>query len=73
MDEKRLTQRLEWINQHPKLELTHNKLQRKAGHDYRGKGIYMITLCIEQRKVVLGTLRGSDERHELPCVNCCDG
>ncbi len=68
MDEKRLTQRLEWINQHPKLELTHNKLQRKAGHDYRGKGIYMITLCIEQRKAVLGTLRGSDERHELPWV-----
>ena len=39
-----------------------------ASHDYRGKGIYMITLCTEQRKAVLGTLRDSDERHELPWV-----
>ena len=68
MDEKRLTQRLEWINQLPEQELKHNKLQRMVGHDYRGKGIYMITLCTEQRKAVLGTLHNSDEWHELPWV-----
>lgn len=28
----------------------------KITHDYRGKGIYLITLCTEQRKVVMGTL-----------------
>ena len=68
MNEKRLAQRLEWINKHPELELKHNKLQRMAGHDYHGKGIFMITLCTEQRKAVLGTLHSSDEQHELPWV-----
>ena len=69
MDEKRLAARLEWIKRHPEAKLNHNStLQRKASHDYRGKGIYMITLCTHERKAVLGTLRGSDERHELPWV-----
>ncbi len=69
MDEKRLAARLEWIKRHPEAMLNHNStLQRKASHDYRGKGIYMITLCTHERKAVLGTLRGSDERHELPWV-----
>lgn len=68
MNEKRLEQRLEWIKKHPEITLKHDKLQRKASHDYRGKGIYMITLCTEQRKAVLGKLRGSDERHKLPWV-----
>ncbi len=68
MNEKRLEQRLEWIKRHPDITLKHDKLQRKASHDYRGKGIYMITLCTEQRKTVLGTLRDNDERHELPWV-----
>lgn len=68
MDAKRLATRLEWIKRHPEVTLKHDKLQRKVGHDYRGKGIYMITLCTEQRKAVLGTLRDCDERHELPWV-----
>lgn len=69
MDEKRLASRLEWIKRHPEAMLNHNStLQRKASHDYRGKGIYMITLCTHERKAVLGTLRCSDERHELPWV-----
>lgn len=68
MDEKRLAQRLEWIKRHPEVTLKHDSLQRKVSHDYRGKGIYLITLCTEQRKAVLGTLRDSDERHELPWV-----
>ncbi len=68
MNEKRLSQRLEWIKQHPEITLKHNMLQRKASHDYRGRGIYMITLCTEQRKAVLGTLHGSDEQHQQPWV-----
>lgn len=68
MDEKRLAQRLEWIKRHPEVTLKHNTHQRKASHDYRGKGIYLITLCTEQRKAVLGVLRDSDERHEVPWV-----
>lgn len=69
MDEKRLAQRLEWIKRHPEITLKHDTLQRKASHDYRGKGIYLITLCTEQRKTVLGTLRDRDEQHELPWVD----
>lgn len=68
MDEKRLAARMEWIKRHPEATLKHNMLQRKACHDYRGKGIYMITLCTDQRKAVLGTLHGSDEQHEQPWV-----
>lgn len=68
MNEKRLAERLEWIKKHPEITLKHDKLQRKASHDYRGKGIYMITLCAEQRKAVLGTLRGCDEKHEQPWI-----
>lgn len=68
MDEKRLSQRLEWIKQHPEHQFQHGKLQRKVSHDYKAKGIYMITLCTEQRKTVLGTLHGSDEQHEMPWV-----
>lgn len=36
MDEKRLAARLEWIKRHPEVTLKHDKLQRKASHDYRG-------------------------------------
>lgn len=68
MDEKRLAERLEWIKRHPEMTLKHDMLQRKASHDYRGKGIYMITLCTHERKAVLGTLHGSDEQHEQPWV-----
>ena len=68
MNEKRLAERLEWIKKHPEITLKHDKHQRKAAHDYRGKGIYMITLCTDQRKAVLGTLHDSDEQHENPWV-----
>ena len=68
MDEKRMAERLEWIKRHPEITLKHDKLQRTASHDYRGKGIYMITLCTDNRKAVLGMLRSSDEQHELPWV-----
>lgn len=68
MNEKRLAERLEWIKKHPEITLKQDKLQRTASHDYRGKGIYMITLCTHNRKAVLGMLRNSDELHEQPRV-----
>ena len=68
MNEKRLAERIEWIKKHPEITLKQDKLQRRASHDYRGKGIYMITLCTHNRKAVLGTLHDSDEQHELPWV-----
>jgi REP element-mobilizing transposase RayT len=34
-------------------------IQRSIHHDYHGRGIYLITLCTEGRKPLLGTLVGS--------------
>ena len=42
--------------------------RRKRGHDYRKRCIYMITLVVEGRRPLLGTLRDADEEHERAWV-----
>ena len=42
--------------------------RRKEGHDYCGVAIYMVTLCIEGRRPILGSLKGPDEHHVMPWV-----
>ncbi|MBQ9556657.1 MAG: transposase [Muribaculaceae bacterium] len=60
--------RKQWIASHPELVVKPSMKRRKIGHDYNGVAIYMVTLCIEGRRPVLGTLNGPDDRHALPWV-----
>lgn len=58
-----------WIEAHPELTVKPSMKRRKTGHDYCGVTIYMITLCIEGRRPILGTLLGPDEKHKKPWVH----
>lgn len=60
--------RKKWIEAHPELVAKPSMKRRKAGHDYCGVAVYMVTLCVEGRRPVLGTLHGPDEGHALPWV-----
>lgn len=60
--------RKQWIAAHPELVVKSSMKRRMIGHDYSGVAIYMVTLCIEGRRPVLGTLNGSDDNHRLPWV-----
>lgn len=60
--------RKQWIASHPELVVKPSMKRRKVGHDYSGVAIYMVTLCIEGRSPVLGTLHGPDDNHRLPWV-----
>ena len=42
--------------------------RRKVGHDYCGVAIYMVTLCVEGRRPVLGALCGPDGNHIKPWI-----
>lgn len=57
-----------WIAAHPELVAKPSMKRRKVGHDYCGVAIYLVTLCVEGRRPVLGTLKGPDERHVMPWV-----
>lgn len=48
---------------HPELQPNWSMKRRKAGHDYRSRCIYMVTLVVEGRRRVLGELRASDDKH----------
>lgn len=60
--------RKRWIETHPELVAKPSMKRRKVGHDYSGVAIYLVTLCIEGRRPLLGALRGLDERHTLPWI-----
>ena len=60
--------RKQWIEAHPELVTKPSKKRRKVGHDYCGVAIYMVTLCIEGRRPVLGTLCGPDNNHVKPWI-----
>lgn len=60
--------RKQWIKAHPELAVKPSMKRRKIGHDYCGVAIYMVTLCVEGRRPILGTLNGPDERHVMPWV-----
>ena len=47
--------RKQWIATHPELVVKPSMKRRKIGHDYCGVAIYMVTLCIEGRRPILGT------------------
>lgn len=49
--------------------LVHRSMKRRnAWHDYYSRCIYMVTLAIEGRRPVLGTLRDPDSTHPIPWI-----
>jgi len=60
--------RKRWIAAHPEIVAKPSMKRRKEGHDYCGVAIYMVTLCIEGRRPILGVLNGPDEHHVMPWV-----
>lgn len=61
--------RKQWIKAHPELVARPSMKRRKIGHDYCGIAIYMVTLCIEGRRPILGTLQGPDANHRKPWIH----
>ena len=66
--DNRNEQRKQWFLNHPELTVKPSMKRRMVGHDYRSIVVYMVTLCIEGRLPLLGTLHGSDDYHVLPWV-----
>ena len=60
--------RKRWIETHPELVVKPSMKRRKVGHDYCNIAIYMVTLCIEGRRPLLGSLCGPDAHHVKPWV-----
>lgn len=58
----------QWLDSHPELKPSQSMKKRKASHDYSSRCIYMVTMCVERRQPVLGTLRSPDEQHRTPYV-----
>lgn len=69
MEDKRNEQRKKWWDAHPGKEKVPSMKRRKAGHDYHGRCIYMITLAVEGRYPILGKLNAPDEHRPLAWLN----
>ncbi len=69
MDEKRNEGRKQWAQKHPEVPTTASMKRRMVSHDYQGRAIYMITMCVEGRLPRLGILQGPDDSHPLPWVS----
>ena len=61
--------RRRWIEAHHELVVKPSMKRRKIGHDYSSVAIYLVTLCVERRRPILGTLNGPDFNHRLPWVS----
>lgn len=69
MDNNRSEQRRQWWKNHPEMKVKPSMKRRKANHDYTSRCIYMITLAVEGRKPLLGSLCGPDDSHAKPWVS----
>ena len=69
MDDKRNEGRKQWAQSHPDVPATPSMKRRMVSHDYQGRSIYMITLCVEGRTPRLGTLCCPDGNHPQPWVS----
>ena len=65
----RSERRKRWFQLHPELTAKPSMKRRMPGHDYHGVAIYMVTLCIEGRRPLLGTLCPPDDHHVAPWIN----
>ncbi|MBQ7691142.1 MAG: transposase [Muribaculaceae bacterium] len=66
--DERNAERLQWWLTHGQPAVRYSMMRRRAGHDYRGRCIYMVTLCVDGRRPVLGELRGPDAEHNAAWV-----
>ena len=55
-----------WLAAHPELGRHQSMKRRHDHHDYQSPCIYMITLAINGRRPLLGTVHGPDESHPQP-------
>ena len=69
MDDKRNEGRKQWSQLHPDVSATVSMKRRMVSHDYQGRAIYMITMCVEGRHPRLGNLQGPDDSHLQPWVS----
>ena len=60
--------RKRWVQAHPELQALLTMNRRMAKHDYYGEAIYMVTLCVDRRRPLLGTLCSPDDYHSRPWV-----
>lgn len=60
--------RKRWFAAHPELVVKPSMKRRMIGHDYSGVAIYTVTLCVEGRRSILGTLNGPDADHKIPWI-----
>ena len=63
MNDERNEKRRQWFEKHPELQPNYSMKRRKAGHDYRSRCIYMVTLVVEGRRPLLGELCAPDDKH----------
>ena len=56
MDWERYKSKKQWAG-----ELKPSMKRRRVGHDYQGRCIYMITLVVNERRPLLGVLKGDGE------------
>ncbi|MBR6284737.1 MAG: transposase [Muribaculaceae bacterium] len=61
-------QQKRWLDAHPELKSSQQSTQRKTDHDYRSRCIYMVTICVDGRRPLLGDLCAPDECHREPHV-----
>lgn len=69
MDNNRDKQRRQWWQRNDgKFLKKPSMTRRKAGHDYYGHSVYMITVVVAGRRDVLGTLCAPDANHRIAWV-----
>ena len=69
MEDKRNEQRRQWWQHNAgKYQKKPSMTRRKAGHDYRGHYVYMITVVVAGRRNVLGTLCCPDVSHRMAWI-----
>lgn len=69
MNDNRDEQRRQWWKRNAdKYQKKPSMTRRKAGHDYYGHYVYMITVVVSGRRNVLGTLCDPDANHRLAWV-----
>ena len=59
----------QWLNAHPELGRHQSMKRRHDHHDYQSPCIYMMTLVVNGRRPLLGTLCDPDESHPRPWID----
>lgn len=68
MEEETIKKRKKWVACHQELEVVPSMKRRKEDHDYSSRCVYLVTLCVECRNPLFGTLCDADSEHPHPWV-----